>query len=197
MQFLLILYPFLVHAAIIADSRGLEWAAMLLLGVNLLYAGLARRALWAWLGLVAILVVSTWFVLLGDGRYFLYAAPVLICSALAWMFGRTLMPGQVPLITRFAQAMSGPLSPEVQRYTRGVTKFWVALLTTLAVVNLLLALFAPPVVWSLFTNFISYLLLGAVFLGEWLFRRRVLGADEALGWWEYLRGLLRLDYRRL
>lgn len=197
MHWLLILYPFLVHAAIVADSRGLEWAAIIVLAVNLLYTGLARFALWAWAALVGVLAAATWFVLIGEGRYFLYAAPVLISLALAWLFGRTLLPGQVPLITKFAQAMRGPLPPRVQRYTRGVTQFWVGLLCCMALVNLLLALFAPPVVWSWFTNFISYLLLGAVFLGEWLLRRWLLGKEDALGWWEYLRALIQLDYRRL
>jgi uncharacterized membrane protein len=196
-QWSLILYPFLVHAAVVLDSPWLEWAAIMLLGWNLLAPWLVRRTPWAYPAAALMIAGGTGFVVLGDGQLFLYAAPVLIFVALFWLFGQTLLPGRRPLITVIADAIRGPLPASVVRYTRRLTLFWVSLFALMALANLLLALLAPAMVWSLFTNFISYLLIGLVFLVEWLFRQWYLGDDEPLTWRQYLRGMLRLDYRRL
>lgn len=196
MQWTLILYPFLVHAAVVTDSRALEWAAIMLLGWNLLQPWLARRSRPAYLALLLVIAGGTGFVVLGDGRLFLYAAPILIFLALMWLFGQTLLPGRRPLITAIADAMRGPLPDAVARYTRRLTLAWSGLFAVMALINLLLALFAPPVLWSLFANFINYLIIGLVFVLEWLFRRWHLGDEETLSLRQYLRGMLRLDYRR-
>lgn len=192
---LLLLYPLLVHAAIVVDSRLLEFAALVLLAANILGPVLAR--LWAWLALAICAAASAFFVVLGDGRLFLYAAAVLSPLALMWFFARTLLPGQVPLVTRIADDMSGPLSPLVQNYTRRVTQLWVIALAGFATANFLLALWASPVTWSLFANFINYFIVGALFLAEWLFRCWYLRDDNSMNWREYLRALMRLDIRRL
>lgn len=194
---LLLLYPFIVHVAIVSESRWLEFAALVVFGANLLASGLLRGSAWAWGGLALVFAVSAAFVTLGGGRLFLYAAPVLVPLALLWFFGRTLRAGEVPLVTRIADAIRGPLPAPVRRYTRRVTQFWVAALAGLALTNLLLALFAPPVIWSLFANFINYLLVAALFVAEWLLRCRVMRAYESLTWREYVAALARLDYRRL
>lgn len=197
MQWSLVLYPFLVHAAVVLGSPWLEWAAIMLLGWNLLAPGLARRAFWAYLAVILTIAGGTGFVVLGGGPLFLYAAPVLIFAALCWLFGQTLMRDRRPLITAIADAIRGPLPLSVVRYTYRLTQFWAGLFALMAAINLLLALFAPVVVWSLFANFVNYLLIGLVFLGEWLFRLWYLGDDEPLTWRQYLYGMLHLDYRRL
>lgn len=197
MQWSLVFQPFLVHAAVVLGSPWLEWAAIMLLGWNLLAEGLKHRALWAYSASILVIAGGTGFVILGDGQLFLYAAPILIFAAFFWLFGQTLLPGRRPLITAIAEQIRGPLPSSVERYTRQLTQFWVGLFALMAVINLLLAMFAPTVVWSLFTNFISYLLIGLVFLMEWLFRCWYLGNDEPLSWRQYLQGMFRVDYRRL
>ena len=194
---LLLAYPLLVHAAIVTASQALAFAAVLVLGANVLAPWLARGRSWAWLALACVAAASLGFVTTGESDLFLYAAPVLIALAMLWFFGRTLLPGRIPLITRIATAMRGPLPAVVRAYTRRVTQFWVVVFAVMALANLLLALLAPPVVWSLFTNFINYLLVAALFVAEWLFRRWTLRAHESMGWRDYMGALLRLDYRRL
>lgn len=194
---LLLLYPFLVHAAIVTDSRWLEFAALILLAGNMLAPWLARAHGWAWAALGLAIAASFAFVALGEARLFLYAAPVLGPLALMWFFGRTLLPGQIPLITRIADAMRGPLPEPVRVYTRRVTQLWVAAFAGFALANFGLALWAPPVVWSLFSNFINYLLAGALFVAEWLFRCWYLRDHNPQTWREYVRALIRLDIRRL
>lgn len=194
---LLLGYPVLVHAAIVTDSALLACGALLLLGCNILGPWLLQARPWAWVLLIAGLPASVLFVTHGEGRLFFYAAPVLVAVALLWLFGRTLVSGRVPLITRIAAAIRGPLPEPVRRYTRQVTQLWVAVFAGMALANLMLALFASPVLWSLFANFINYLLVAGLFGAEWLFRCWYLGGQETLTWREYLQALSRLDYRRL
>lgn len=115
--------------------------------------------------------------------------PVLIPAALAWVFGHTLRPGQTPLIERFARAFHAPdeLATGVVVYTRRVTWCWTLLLAAMALGNLVLAsnvspgglleaagLPAPwPVSPSLFgwvSNLASYLLIGGMFVAEFVVR---------------------------
>lgn len=194
---LLLLYPFLVHAAIVADSSVLEFAALALLAGNVLGTRLARLQAWAWVVFGVCVVGSAGFVALGDGRLFLYAAAVVSPLALMWFFARTLVPGQTPLVTRIADDMNGPLSLHVERYTRHVTELWVVALAGFAAANFLLALLTTPVVWSLFANFINYFIVGAIFLAEWIFRCWYISDDESMTWRRYLYGLIRVDIRRL
>lgn len=109
----------------------------------------ARRAgVWlVWLGVVALGVVPA-----ASGRptLALLALPVVCLSAAAWLFARTLMAGSEPLITRCVRVIEGDARialPRVAGYTRGVTVFWAALLGSMAVVSLLLALCARPGGW--------------------------------------------------
>lgn len=194
---LLLLYPFLVHAAVVTGSRWLEFAALVLLACNVVGPWLSRAGLWAWNVLGLTIICSGVFVVLGDGRFFLYTASVLSPLALMWFFARTLLPGQTPLVTRIAESMSGQLSEPVRTYTLHVTRLWVAALAGFALANALLATFATPYVWSLFANFINYFFAGALFVAEWLFRCWYLREHQTQTWREYVHQLIRLDIRSL
>ncbi len=104
-------------------------------------------------------------------EWVLYVPPVVINLALAWVFGRTLLRGRVPLISRFALMEQETLSPEVAAYTRLLTWLWTGLFVAAAGVSFILALSGHHDAWSLFTNLINYLLVGALFLGEFAYRR--------------------------
>jgi len=194
---LLLLYPLLVHAAIITDSGWLEFAALVLLASNVLGTWLARGRAWAWLVECVAIVASVMFVMIGEGRLFLYAASVLSPLALMWFFGSTLFAQRIPLVTRIARGMIGPLPEPVRIYTRHVTQLWALALAAIALANGLLAVFATPVVWSLFANFINYFIAGTLFVAEWLFRCWYLRAYQSMTWRSYMRALVRLDLRQL
>lgn len=58
--------------------------------------------------------------------------------ALAWLaifFGRTLRPGQTPLIERFARVSNPAMSPEFCIYTRRLTGIWCAYFVFAAVAS--------------------------------------------------------------
>jgi uncharacterized membrane protein len=91
---------------------------------------------------------------------------------MAFGFGRSLMPGQVPLCTQWASMLHGPLSEPVLRYTRGVTLAWTLFFVGIALSSTLLYIAAPLRVWSLFYNFLTLPLAALMFAVEYELRRR-------------------------
>jgi uncharacterized membrane protein len=193
---LLLAYPFAVHLGIL---HGPLWPALLIL-LTLLLAPLWQQpsrplrlgASLAALSLLALLLFTPL-----EQRQLLYLAPPAIILLLWVMFARTLLPGQVPLVTRIAALMHERLSPRLERYTRAVTWAWVLFFSALLLEVVWLALYAVPATWSLFTNFINYLLVGGFFLLEFSLRRLVLPREERLGMLEFFRALAHIDYRSL
>lgn len=187
-------YPLLAHAASTRGSSGFAVLALADLALVLLLEPLLGRRGWAWAMLVVV-VAGLWAVAASPLALLpLLLVPVAIQVFVAWMFGRTLRAGQVPLITRIVCAMealpAAQLAPELQRYTRRLTAAWAGLLALMALANLVLAAIAVPrgllaslgiaaplavtdAQWSWCANLLDYGLLGGFFVGEYLFRKRV------------------------
>jgi uncharacterized membrane protein len=104
--------------------------------------------------------------------------PSVLNAWLAWIFGATLRAGREPMIAVFARIEQAQLSgrpgaalpPELAAYTRLLTKIWCGLFIVMALVSALLAGAGMLTLWALFTGLISYLLMAALFLGEYVFR---------------------------
>jgi len=162
---LLLAYPVLTHAAVTTGLAYLAWTAWLCIAALVVLSfpgrwGLAGFALLA----AAPLVV--------DADVLLKLPPVIIDVALAIWFGRTLAPGEEPMISWFARLVRGTeLPPDLARYTRWSTVMWTAFFVSMAAVAAALAVLATPQTWSLFTNGIDYLLMGMLFVGDYVFRR--------------------------
>ena len=102
----------------------------------------------------------------------LFAPPVVINAALAAFFGASLRPGREPVISLFARfEQGGSLPADLARHARTVTWLWTLLLAGMSAIALALALLAPLETWSLFANVVIYALLGALFVGEYFYRR--------------------------
>lgn len=190
-----LLYPVLVHAAVVTDSPDLRFLALAVLVINVLGPWLIRRRILAWLAALVLIAAAALVVHTAGALAFFYATPVLICLGLAWFFGRTLLAGRTPLITLLARAIRGPLPLPVARYTRAVTVFWCAIMLVMALANLGLALFASPEFWSLCANFLNYFIVPVLFVAEWCVRQRAIGEYEDMSWREYIAALRRIDYR--
>lgn len=160
---LLLAYPPTVHFARPAASLALLAALAAFILASLL---LHHPLRWA-LPPVAALV----FLGLPQAEGLLYVPPVAINLTLCWLFGRTLVKGRVPLIARFAMIEQGTLTPELERYTRTVTWIWTLLFAAAAAISAALALSGSRDAWSLFTNFLNYLAVAFLFLGEYAYRR--------------------------
>lgn len=191
MTTLAIAYPVMAHWAAVSRSVAVTVGSLAVLASLFLLPRLFARSVLAWI-LLPVVVVA--LAMLGREHIAwlpLYATPVCVNLFGAWIFGHTLAAGQVPLIERLARLMHEPdgISDEIAKYARHVTLAWTIFLFTLAMLNLTLALFAtpdgvllmmgvtPPVtvpreVWSLFANFLDYVLAGVFFMGEYLYRQR-------------------------
>ena len=74
-------------------------------------------------------------------------------------------------IERIARLHEPNLSPEGVAYTRNVTWVWCAFFAMNAMVSLATMLWSSDMFWFLYNGVIAYFLIGAMFVGEWLFRR--------------------------
>jgi hypothetical protein len=90
--------------------------------------------------------------------------------ALLWYFGRTLLGGREPLITRLARSVHGSLPPEIVAFTRRVTAAWCVFFASQVLLSALLFAFAPFEAWSLFVNVLNLPLLALMFIGDHLYR---------------------------
>lgn len=95
-------------------------------------------------------------------------------SIMAATFGQSLLKGRIPLCTRLADRVHGPLSELELRYTRNVTFAWVIFFLLNLAATFLLYQFAQLRIWSFFVNFCSLPLILCMFVAEYLVRRRVL-----------------------
>jgi uncharacterized membrane protein len=162
-------YPLLNHAAAVSGEP--RWAA---LGIALVAWGLAS----GWLNGIAtvLLMVATLGLSLGLAGTFpgllLYAPPVVINLALCAFFARTLRSGCEPLVSRFARIeRGGQLAPDLARYTRNLTRAWTVFFVLMAAISATLAVTGPLAAWSLFTNFVNYLLVVSFIILEYIYRR--------------------------
>ncbi len=106
--------------------------------------------------IVAILCLAGLQVLVLSGDDMLARAiavpPVLVHGWLAWTFGRTLLPGEEPLIHRISRLNRGIVPAELDAYTRRITIFWTALFIVMMIVSAAVGLAAEPDTWSWVIN---------------------------------------------
>lgn len=121
--------------------------------------------------------------------------PVIICFSLAWLFGRTLLPGRTALISRIGERMRGTLPEAVERYGNRLTAVWTLFFILMGIECVLLGLFASPFLWSVCTNFINYLLIALFFMLEYPVRLWVLRELEHTSFIDSLRGSVRMGLR--
>ncbi len=201
-------YPVLAHAAIAGRSIALAVAAIATLAAAALLPALARGRAAAWIA-APLIAFACWR--LSQARIPelpLYAPPVLVPAFMGWLFGQTLLPGRTPLIAQLIRHMhsGGEREPEpdVWRYARTLTQVWTLLFIAIATVNLVLAAVASPdglllaagiappftapqVWWSLFANVIGYLIVAALFVIEYAWRRHRFPEQPYRNMFDFLR----------
>jgi uncharacterized membrane protein len=182
-------FPLIAHAAVVSRNGSLTIVSLAMLTLLVMLPRLVRwnGAAWAMVPVVVAALVLLWR---AHAAWLpLYASPVLVSFAIAWVFGQTLARGEVPLIERLVRLLheSDDLRPDIRAYARSVTVAWTLLTTVLGLLNLTLALVAEPdgvllmmgirppftvhvETWSLFANFLNYVIVGAFFVVEHLYR---------------------------
>lgn len=191
------IYAITIHVAVLNDWRWVFAAALSLLLASMLSDLLGRfsHAKWlAWPAGIGLTALAAW---LGVLDQLILMPPVLIFLLFGGFFMSTLAPGRTPLITAISHAMSdGPLSPARQRYTRRVTIAWSMFFVAMATTSALLAVYASKEAWSLFANLISYALILAGFMVEFLVRVIVLPEARETPW-SFAKRLRHLDMARV
>lgn len=184
---LVLAYPLLVHASVLWPEPWLRWAALAVLCALPLYGALRAGRWWAWVVFLVALAACGALVATNSSQLLLYLPPVLIPLALLMPFARSLRRGQEPLITRMARISRGTLPPDLAPYTRWLTILWAVVFALMTLSAVLLTLFAPLHVWSLATNFVHYFVIGALIVGEYVYRRVRFRHLPHPGFFAYLR----------
>jgi uncharacterized membrane protein len=176
---MLVTYALLVHYSNLGKAPPLLGAVLALAPLLLVLATGLKRLRWRVLALpllaaCTLLLWQLWPQVEQHFDWIYLCQQVALYAALAAAFGRTLLPGQVPLCSHWARLVHGPLPTETLRYTRAVTWVWTAFFTLVAVATLVLYVLVRRSVWSLFVNFMVMPGVVLLFAAEFLWRRRSL-----------------------
>lgn len=193
---LVITYLLVCHFAVTGNNPELQLLALLLLGVAIIFRGLVRRSVSTWVLALFFAGLGLIGYTLDLLRFALYMPPVIFPLLLCAVFFRSLMPGRTPMITGIARAVRGSLSDELSRYTRSVTVLWCCIFGALSMGSILLPMVASPEVWSLFANFLNYVFIVLVFVGEFVYRQYRFRDIEHLGFVSYLQSLRQVGMRQ-
>jgi uncharacterized membrane protein len=98
--------------------------------------------------------------------------PILVSLAFAGLFAYSLWRPPT-LIERVARMRHPDLPPSALPYLRKVTSVWLGFFIANAAVSAATAMSGNLELWMLYNGFISYILMGALFVAELLVRRRV------------------------
>lgn len=180
-------YPLLVHLALVLSVPQLLFIAPLLFLTGIFLHSLRAGNTRAWLAfgvLCGIVLLLEWLDLT---LYLLFLPPVIIPLLLLFVFGRTLRSDREPLITAIGEAARGPLSPAMRHYTRRLTQAWCAVFVVMILWSALLPTLQQPELWSWFTNIINYGVVGVLFVGEFMLRKKIFPSHNHPGFFEYLR----------
>jgi uncharacterized membrane protein len=170
----LVVYPFLVHAALTSTAR---WAtiAAVLISVQLVVLGaivVARLRQYKWLvaGVALLILAASW----QSAHQSLMAVSgvphAIINGGLLALFAGSLFVGRESIVSVLARKVRGPLPDELVVYTRRVTWAGSIFFACQLLGSLLLFLYAPVVVWSLFVNILNAPLIVLMFALEYGYR---------------------------
>lgn len=169
-------YPVLVYLGMRQGIPG-KWIALGLLSLLALRWGrTVVRVLPAY-----VLIAGTagaaflaWF--RGESSVLFY--PAAVNGVLFIIFAMSLwMPPTV--IERLARLRHPDLDGHGVRYTRRVTQVWCGFFAINGSVAVATALRGDAALWALYNGFLAYIMMGMLFGGEWLVRRRVMAGKSA------------------
>ncbi len=108
-----------------------------------------------------------------------HLAVLLPLLALCFVLRLAALRGKTGALSRAGQALAGvgwregDLSPAAVRYTRRVTQVWCGFFIVNGGVSLWTCLHGNVHLWTLWNGMLSYVLMAALFAGEWVVRQRV------------------------
>lgn len=164
-----LLYPFAIFFGL--GHFEPRWMALILLAVAALRMRSAQHRAWRLTaGVAAVLALCT---AVGNATLPLKLYPVLVSAVLLGVFGASLWRGPT-VVERIARLTQPDLPPHGVAYTRQVTLVWCVFFVVNGGIAIATALWASDQTWALYNGLVSYVLMGALFAGEWLVRQRVM-----------------------
>jgi len=164
----LVSYPLIIYLTL--DKFGPA-----LLGIVLILLLLTRGGFWyrhspaLARASVALAAVAVGLLLIDDSALVLKLYPALINFALLAAYTYTLFfPPSA--IERLVRAMRLPLNVKAGPYMRVVTMVWCGFFIVNGSIATLIAIGGSLRAWTLYNGFIAYLMMGALFAGEFVFR---------------------------
>ncbi len=166
-------YPLLVYSALGRFEP--RWLALLLVALAVLRALATRQAVWlvAAAGAALLAALATVF----NASLPLKLYPALVNGVMLAIFAASL---QFPptVVERIARMTEPDLPAHAVGYTRRVTQVWCLFFIANGTLALATALWTSDRVWALYNGAIAYVMMGALFGGEWLVRQRVRAAHR-------------------
>ncbi len=193
---LILSYPLLVHLAVWLEQPVIQVLALLVLTLGLLLPGLRQGSRFTWGLFLLILGLLCAAGYLDIAIYLLYLPPVVIPLLFWGVFLHSLLSGKVPLVTAIGERARGPLSAQMRRYTWGVTLMWTVVFAAIALWSVILLWLATTTLWSLFTNFINYLMVALLFVAEFVYRKWRFQDHDHPGFVDYLKIVVNADIRK-
>jgi len=114
-------------------------------------------------------IVLCIFIVIFNAPLLVKLNPVLISLVMLVTFGLSLLRPP-SMVERFARLSDSDLPDQAIPYTRNVTMVWCIVFVVNGSIAAYTALFSSIEVWTLYNGLISYLLMGLVFLVEYLVR---------------------------
>lgn len=165
-----------VHTAILAGQPVLAFGSLAIVsGISAgaaLARGRSKPVFLFWSGLfLAAIALMMWS---ADGHTeavrIMLLPSVFFNLLLCLVFGRTLLPGSIPLIAQVIRVEQPDIPAAKLAYARRLTAVWTALFATMTAAALWLALSDDLALWSWFANVVNPLGAVSLFFGEHLLR---------------------------
>lgn len=168
-------YPVLVYFGLMFfDTRSVAVLLIVLVGARLVFAGkTAGRRVFRPQLIFALAAAGAigFLVMVSDSSIFLRLYPVCISALMLVLFFVSLLHPPT-VIERIARIQNPNLPESGVRYTRKVTIVWCVFFLLNGGAALYTSLYASLETWALYNGAISYGLMGLLFAGEYLIRRR-------------------------
>ena len=129
-----------------------------------------RRPRAGFLARVALTPVIVWALYLLKANVWFRLYPAMMVAIALAAFSVSLF--RTPLVESIARRMGEGLDERGVAYCRTVTRVWTAFLAVHLAVTIA-TVFASQEVWAIYNGCVAYVLMGALFAGEWIVRRRV------------------------
>lgn len=157
-------YPFIIYLLL---THNLPWLTVVLV-FGLIFWKIQHRDDRLWWAL-ALLAVALAVSLVSGPAAISKLSPVLIHVSLFTLFWTSLKTR--PLIEQFARLDFPEIPPVIADYCRNLTKVWALFFAANVAGCLWLAFWGSDSLWTLYNGLIVYFLIGALMVGEYIWRR--------------------------